>query len=140
MTLTRPSFAKLNLSLQIFKPNATGLHPLSSLFTEISLHDILHITSTKSNSPALTLTSTGVPIPTDQNNSIHPLFEYLKPSLSHNYAIHIEKNIPTGSGMGGASSNAACVLNALSIYEDLQLSLEQKKRISHVFGLSLIHI
>ena len=134
MTLTLPSFAKLNLSLQIFRPNSTGLHPLSSLFTEISLHDIIHITPSKSNSPELKLSSTGVPIPTNQNNSIHPLFEHLKPSLSHNYAIHIEKNIPTGSGMGGASSNAACIFNALSIYEDLQLSLELKQTSSHAFG------
>ena len=128
------SFSKLNLSLRVFQIQANGLHPISSIFQEISLHDLISISVKPSTSPSLHLTSSGIPIPLNQSNILVSLFESIKDKLNHDYEIHLHKNIPTGSGMGGASSNAACVLNYMIEIESLSMSTNDVVTLAHSIG------
>ena len=59
----------------------------------------------------------GAEIPLDESNLItksYRLFQSMMKSVPTEYAIHLKKIIPIGSGLGGGSSNAAAVLRALN--------------------------
>lgn len=134
MTLTYKSFAKLNLNLHIYPIDTNKLHPISSVFQEITLHDEVKITAQKSNSPKLTLSCEGFQMPLDSTNILHKIFTKLHSYLSHSYNIHIHKHIPLGSGMGGASSNAASFLKAITTLENLNWNTNKLIEISQEFG------
>ncbi|RAP30731.1 hypothetical protein DID78_02155 [Candidatus Marinamargulisbacteria bacterium SCGC AG-343-D04] len=112
-SLCLDSHAKLNLTLNVFPKLESGLHPIHSIFQEISLHDTVDICYTKSNSPSLTLISEGICMPTDNTNIYSKIFLHFKDKLTHDYTLTTTKRIPLGSGMGGASTNAASFLKAL---------------------------
>jgi 4-diphosphocytidyl-2-C-methyl-D-erythritol kinase len=48
--------------------------------------------------------------------------------------IHLHKAIPVGAGLGGGSSDAACMLRALNRYFSLEISNEKLKEISLELG------
>tara|TARA_B100001123_G_C15132361_1_gene955889 strand:- start:71 stop:910 length:840 start_codon:yes stop_codon:yes gene_type:complete len=108
------SNSKINLGLKILNKRDDNFHNLESLFIELKFHDILIFEKSKN----FKISSNVKEVPTDNNNLIYKSYQILKkickPSIE--YSIHIEKNIPIGSGLGGGSSNAAktlCVLNKL---------------------------
>ena len=118
------TYAKINLSLLIYKPNKQHYHPICSIFQLISLHDILHIK--KNTSKKITITCSNPTIPVDASNILFKAYQLLKPYLKNGYHVHIEKNIPSGAGLGGASTNAAGFLNILN-KEALQPKSSLKK-------------
>lgn len=130
MKLTIKSHAKLNLFLKVFPKNETNLHPIHSIMQEITLHDIVTIHYAPSKNPSLSLTGSGFNFPTDNSNSIFKVINPILAKCSHTYAIHIHKNIPLGSGMGGASSNAAYVLKAINKIEKLKLKKEKLEKLA----------
>lgn len=124
MTTSVPSYAKINWALRILGRRPDGFHDLETLFQTISLHDT--ITFTASN--RLTLTCDDPTVPTDDSNLVIRAAKALDvPAV----AIHLEKRIPAGGGLGGGSSNAAATLIALSkmfgaderVLPDIALSL-----------------
>jgi 4-diphosphocytidyl-2-C-methyl-D-erythritol kinase len=97
------SYAKINWSLRITGKRADGFHDLETVFQTISLHDELTFTPAAS----LSLTCDDPSIPTDETNLV------LRAARAVNApptAIHLEKRIPAGGGLGGGSSNAAATL------------------------------
>lgn len=115
--MTLQSYAKINWSLRITGRRADGFHDLETVFQTISLHDTLTITPADRAS----VTCSDPTIPTDESNLA------LRAALAvgeHRVAIHIEKRIPAGGGLGGGSSNAAATLIALGRPDpDIALSL-----------------
>lgn len=99
------SYAKINWSLRITGRRADGFHDLETIFQTISLHDTLTIT----DSDRLSLTCSDPTIPTDESN----LAMRAAAAVGKSVAIHIDKRIPAGGGLGGGSSNAAATLVAL---------------------------
>lgn len=97
------SYAKINWSLRITGRRADGFHDLETLFQTISLHDTLTFTP----SDGLSLTCSDPTIPTDETNLV------MRAAEGANFAIHLDKRIPAGGGLGGGSSNAAATLIAL---------------------------
>ncbi|RAP26944.1 hypothetical protein DID74_01320 [Candidatus Marinamargulisbacteria bacterium SCGC AG-333-B06] len=133
--LQAKSYGKLNLSLNVFKQCIkTNLHPIESHFQLISLHDTITITPTTQKKNLYTITYSGIPIPTDSNNIIGRIITTLGPELNYSYTIHINKTIPLGSGMGGASSNAAICLKAINTFEKKEWSYQKLIEISKLFG------
>src|SRR6266568_3445478 len=98
--------AKINWSLRITGRRADGYHDLETLFQTISLHDTLTITP----SERLTLTCDDPTIPVDDTNLV---LRAAKLAAAPPVAIHLEKRIPAGGGLGGGSSDAAATLVAL---------------------------
>ena len=129
------SYAKINLSLNVYKPKGiNSLHPIESLFQEVSLYDEIEITPIKTTTVDYTITYSGFTIPTNSKNIIGKIIETLAPNLNYSYQIHINKKIPLGSGMGGASSNAAIILKAINTIEKKEWSYEELLKISKQFG------
>lgn len=114
------TFAKINLSLLVFKPNQRGYHPLCSVFQTISLHDDLVIQLKPERGISLSCENTKVPI--DQSNLLVKIYNHLAKPLSFGVDITLDKKIPLGGGLGGGSSNAAGFLLFLNQIARLNIS------------------
>ena len=98
--------AKLNLTLEVLQRRADGLHALRSLMVPVDLADELTIApGTGSFNFSCDDPSLG------EDNLVVRAIRALELPDS-NLAIHLQKRIPTGAGMGGGSSDAAAVLIA----------------------------
>jgi len=132
LTLQYQSYCKLNLGLQVLHKRNDGFHNLDSIFVELNLSDII----TFKKSQSFQFTSNDESIENLENNTLSKAY-YAIQSLSRNnqeYSIHLVKNIPIGSGLGGGSSNAAVVLKALNDLWDIQLKDDELIKIAANIG------
>jgi len=109
--------AKINWTLRVTGRRSDGFHDLETIFQTISLHDTLTFTE----SDRFTLTCDDPTIPVDDTNLVRRAARAIdaKP-----VAIHLQKRIPHGGGLGGGSSDAAATLTALGAPRpDLALAL-----------------
>ena len=109
--------AKINLGLRILRKRADGFHDLESAFLPVGLTDILEMVPVPEGHPDTSerLTLTGIQLDTNQDNLCIRALRLLKekhgiPPVN----MHLHKRIPTGSGLGGGSSDAAFTLKALN--------------------------
>jgi 4-diphosphocytidyl-2-C-methyl-D-erythritol kinase len=137
--ITYKSYAKLNLFLNIthkIKQGANaGYHALQSIFTCINLYDEIifeYKAGTKVNSGI----NRTINNPSNQYNDVSVTYEQdliikaakLIEQYSNkkfNLNINITKNIPSGAGLGGGSSNAATAMIALNKIYNINLNVEQ---------------
>ncbi|MCH8024949.1 MAG: 4-(cytidine 5'-diphospho)-2-C-methyl-D-erythritol kinase [Candidatus Marinimicrobia bacterium] len=132
MSLQLRANAKINLGLRITGRVATapdlapdlrdeelyvGYHTIHTLFQELDFGD--RVTLEEDPSGEITLRVTGPyahAIPTDETNlcvrAARALQVYAFPGRGAR--IRLEKNIPTGSGLGGGSSDGAAVMRGLN--------------------------
>lgn len=111
MTITVPSFAKLNLDLRVLNKRSDGFHELRTIFQTVSLKDSLQLEFQKSRQTSIELDSS-VEIPDNLVvRAARLVFEHLK--ATGRLRLRLRKAIPMGAGLGGGSSNAAAVLLAL---------------------------
>lgn len=118
--LTVLSPAKLNLFLHITGRRPDGYHQLQTLFQLLSWGDTMSFTPNKSGE--ITLDMPAMDIPADENLVLRAARK-LKRS-SQGVHIQVDKQIPSGGGLGGGSSNAATTLLVLSHLWDLEYSNE----------------
>jgi len=113
-SLSLPSFAKINWSLQILGKRPDGYHEVRTLLQTISLHDELYFELSEGTAISLTCDAPG--IPTDDRNLIVRAANALQAryQVDQGARIRLEKRIPVKAGLGGASSNAAVSLLALA--------------------------
>ena len=113
-----PSYAKINWSLRIVRKRDDGYHDIDTVFQMISLHDVL----TFEHADHFTLTCSDRTIPVDERNLVLKAARALGVDR---VAIHLEKHIPAGGGLGGGSSNAAVTLMTLSKMFSIDAPLEK---------------
>lgn len=104
--------AKLNLSLQVFGKRPDGYHHIRSVMVPVSLYDEV----TVEEAPGSIHVECDAPgIPTDAANSCHKAAAaFLAWAGSPaGVRIRIRKAIPSESGLGGGSSDAAATLKGL---------------------------
>ena len=125
------SNAKINIGLNILSKRVDGYHNISSVFYPINnCFDIIEIK--KSNK--FLFTTSGVKIIGENNlclaayNLICSLFNI--PPVH----IHLHKQIPIGSGLGGGSSNASFILKGLNKLFCLELTNSELEKISLEIG------
>ena len=110
--------AKVNLFLEVTGRRPNGYHELSTLFAKINLGDFLTVQVQPAASTSISIHITGphaAHIPTDSSNLIWKAAQVFLTHYALTAQIHLEleKNVPTGAGLGGGSSDAAGVLVAL---------------------------
>ena len=112
--LTVKSSAKINLSLDVTGKLPDGYHTIESVFQTVGIYDIIDIEITENKNISL---ECSVPeIPCNEKNIAYKaviLFRELC-GIDFGCKIRIEKNIPSQAGMGGGSSDGACVLYILN--------------------------
>jgi 4-diphosphocytidyl-2-C-methyl-D-erythritol kinase len=113
-SISLPSFAKINWSLQILGKRSDGYHEVRTILQTISLHDDLHFEV--SGDGAVALSCDQQDIPTDDRNLIILAAYALKDryQVDSGARVRLEKRIPPRGGLGGGSSNAAITLLALA--------------------------
>lgn len=109
------AYAKLNLALHVTGQRSDGYHLLDSLVVFADYGD--EITVNFAPEDSFTLSGAyGEHLPTCGNNLVLKARDLLRqhfPKNSSPVAIHLEKNLPVASGIGGGSSDAATVLALL---------------------------
>ena len=127
------SFAKINLFLDIIKKREDNYHLIESLFHTVNLYDEIII---KESNCYKISTSGKYAIDDSEDNICTKVFNYFKDNLKlkKNYDIHIKKNIPTGAGLGGGSSNAAYLMKFFNSVIDNKLSDDHLLKIATLFG------
>ena len=133
-SLTLVSPAKLNLYLKIIRRRPDGYHELVTVFHRILLCDRIVLSKRKAGF-SLNATSSP-PLPLGENNLITRAYRLLQQYFSGlgGVAVHLEKNIPIGGGLGGGSSNAATFLLGMKKLFDLQISFEELVRLGVKLG------
>jgi len=128
--LILPSFAKINLALRVLNRRRDGYHALQTIFQTIGLHDVLTFRFFKSSRLHLVLDMGDSAIPADSLNLIWKACHVFNEEYPVRCKIEIEvrKQIPSETGLGGGSSNAAITLIALSRF--LGWPLNRKKLVS----------
>lgn len=124
--ISRPAYAKINLTLDIVGRREDGYHMLETVMQTVSLCDMVSVE--KADTIEIDCSAEGVP--TDEHNTCHKaarLF-FEQTGIDDGVKIIIEKHIPSEAGLGGGSSDAAatlCLLNELYGAELTYIELER---------------
>jgi 4-diphosphocytidyl-2-C-methyl-D-erythritol kinase len=128
ITLKAP--AKINWSLYVLDKRADGYHNILSLMQRVALYD----TITLEPSSALYLQS-DMQVPPEQNLVFRAAEALRKAAGTDKGAlITLKKEIPSGAGLGGGSSDAAYTLAGLNKMWDLGLDFESLSDIGASLG------
>ena len=105
------AYAKINLGLYVLKKREDGYHEIRTVLHRIHLHDEIRFEA----SPTLEILSSSPEAPGDDTNLCLRAARALQEATGTGKGVRISltKNIPVGAGLGGGSSDAATVLNAL---------------------------
>ena len=126
------SFSKVNVGLKILNKRRDGYHNIHTVFQEIDFHD--NIILKKRNSGCY-FTSNVDWLSNNKSNLCVKAWQSLVDRFGiAGVSIHLQKNIPPGSGLGGGSSNAAYILKGLSKLYNLNISLNDLLRIGSSIG------
>ena len=111
--------AKINLGLHVLNKRDDGYHNILSLLYPVGLTDVLEVIE----SGKFSFSSSGLSIPGDEHeNLVVKAFRLLKKDFGlPEVSIHLHKNIPTGAGLGGGSSDGSFMLKMLNILFELFL-------------------
>jgi 4-diphosphocytidyl-2-C-methyl-D-erythritol kinase len=119
MVLKSP--AKVNLLLKILSKRKDGYHNIFSVFQTISLYDKIKISVIPEDKIVVKCNIKSIE---GKKNLCYDLVDLFKKKykIKKGIKIEIEKNIPLGSGLGGASSNVATVLEGLIKLFNIKMS------------------
>ena len=129
--------AKINLGLNIVEKRPDGYHNLETIFYPKNLQDALEVTRRENNDKEYTLHISGSPLEGEpEDNLVVKAYKLLKkdyPGLLP-VDIHMYKHIPAGAGLGGGSSDAACMIKLLNDKFSLGLSTERMEEYAVKLG------
>ena len=129
------AFAKINLGLKIIGKRPDGYHQIRTLYQTIALHDRLSI-SLGGPPSAIRVECDDPRVPPGPANLVYRACELWSRARRFRGAIHVrlEKKIPMGSGLGGASADAAAALLGLERLTGNHLNLESRLRLGAQLG------
>ena len=117
--------AKINLGLYLGNNRTDGYHDILTVMAPVTLYDILELTPQKQDECIIHLVGSKEQIPL-QDNLVWKAWHLLK--TRHNIGgvkISLIKNIPSGAGLGGGSSDATYALRGLNTMFHLELSTRE---------------
>ena len=128
--------AKINLSLLIAGKRPDGFHDIETVMAKIDLCDKLILEQNPNNGIKLICTGKYL-CPDGPENLVYRACQMLykaSPDSHPNIKITLTKNIPLGSGLGGASSDAAAILQGLNIFANLGINNKNILEIADKLG------
>ncbi len=128
--------AKINLGLQILERREDGFHNLRSVMVPIGLCDIIEINQRSGDEAPLQFSQSGIRFEndTDRNLCISAWKLMAEERELPPVAIHLHKQIPVGSGLGGGSSNASAVLKALNGFPGSHVPVKRMETLAARLG------
>jgi len=129
------SYAKINLALNVIG-KTSGLHKIESIVGFVSLYDVILIKEIQSKKHIISFNgkySKNI----HKKNTISNLLRILEKEKllrDHSFEIKVNKHIPSKSGLGGGSMNAANILKYLIKKKFINPSKEQLNSICKSIG------
>lgn len=133
-SIAKKSFAKINLSLKITGKREDGYHLLEMVNLPLSLHDVIEVSILDDTDTYVT--ADDPKLNGMKSNLCHQAVEEMRNvfHFKENFLIQIHKEIPFAAGLGGGSSNAACVIEAINCLLGLHASKEQLLQVALRIG------
>jgi len=135
MIITKQAFAKINISLDIVSKMADGYHDLITVMQTVSLSDEITVECSPGDGIKI---NTGLPyLPVDERNiAVKACNVFFKHTGITGYRteINIKKEIPVSAGLGGGSTDGACVLCTLDEMFDTGLGRSVLERLGCRIG------
>lgn len=126
------AYAKINIRLNVLGKNEKNYHNLSMVNAKVSLADEIEILESGKNEIKYSVEELNH---LENDICLNALNEMInRYNINKKYFIYIKKNIPMGAGLGGGSSDVACIINAIDELHNLNLSLEEKINIGLKYG------
>lgn len=131
MSVTVKAHAKINWTLKVLGLRPDGYHDLRSIVLPVALHDVIAI----DEDDEIVCVAEGLEIPQEKNLAYRAAVALREAAGTDRGArISIVKRIPSGAGLGGGSSDAAAVLNALNSMWGIGFSEERLCEIAAAVG------
>lgn len=129
------AFAKINLGLSILGRRPDHYHEIRTVLQTVRLHDRLEV-SLKKRDRSIEVLCDAPDIPAGPGNLVYRAAELWRRErrLSAGIEIRLKKNIPAGSGLGGASSDAAATLLGLEKITGNKLPASRRLRLAAQLG------
>ena len=139
MIIQKKAYAKINLYLRILDKRPDGYHNIYTVMQKISLCDDIKININQSKEQNINIICSDKNIPTDKSNTVYKAADLYCKRLNIStditiITIEITKKIPSQSGLGGGSSDAAAVLLGLNEYFDFALPEKDLIKIAAKIG------
>jgi len=135
MKATALAYAKINLSLDIVSKMADGYHNLKTVMQTVSLADEVTIECAPGEGIKI---DSGLPyIPGDERNIAVKAAKvfYENTGITGNKThIKINKKIPVCAGLGGGSTDGACVLQLLDMMFKTELGRQKLEALGNTIG------
>lgn len=125
--------AKVNLCLKLLGERPDGYTDIWSIVQTVSLFDEIEIERTDSG---LALSSNDPTIPLDESNTVAKAWAAICQVIGSELGvkIHLGKRIPSQSGLGGGSSDAAAVLAGINRLYGLGIDIGMLEKIGAAVG------
>ena len=124
--------AKINLGLHITGKRSDGYHNIETVLYPVPHYDVIEFYPADQYS--LHLYGETVPGSAEEN-IVTKAFRLLKTQHSiPEIEMHLLKNIPAGSGLGGGSSDAANLLSGLNRYFHLRINHDEVSQMAESLG------
>ena len=133
MGLICPSFSKVNIGLKVLNQREDGYHNIYTIFQELNFGDSIYIEKRDQDCKIISNVDW---IPTDKSNICFKAYNEIRKEYSKvkGLCLKIEKIVPTGSGLGGGSANAAAVLKGINKIYKLKLTTNKLEQIASKIG------
>jgi 4-diphosphocytidyl-2-C-methyl-D-erythritol kinase len=131
-----PSYAKVNLSLQVLGERPDHYMEIKTILQTVSLRDFLYFRLTDG---PITLLSDSPNVPSGEENLVYKAAVMLKKETgtAPGVEIRLKKRIPVAAGLGGGSSNAAVTLLTLNSLWNTALDGETLHRLACSLGMDV---
>ena len=131
------SYAKINVSLRVLGKREDGYHNLEMVNLPIELHDVVSVEKIAGGDTYIIcddLRLMGL-----KTNLCQKAVEAMRNHyhFKENFMIHIHKEIPFAAGLGGGSSNAACVMMAINSLLKLKASIDDLVKLGRPLGADI---
>ena len=122
--------AKINVGLRILSKRRDGYHNIETIFYPVRIYDRVSLKISKTadahSGPAKIKVTISPNLRIKNKDNIclkaaELFFERFRIKESYQVTINIKKGIPVGAGLGGGSSDAACILRILSRHFKVEL-------------------
>lgn len=136
-SLTLKAYAKINVGLRITGQRDDGYHSIKTLYQTVNIYDEVKLNL--KDEQGVTFNWQGEKVPDGEDNicskAANSFFEFIGEEKGVN--IELEKTLPVGSGLGGGSSDAACVIRGLNELLGAKLSIKKMEDIASELGADI---
>ena len=129
------AFAKINLGLRVLAKRPDNFHEIRTIYQTIALHDRLEV-SLRRSGEGIRLECETPGIPSGRENLVYRACDLWRRARGFRGGVRVrlEKAIPAGSGLGGASSDAAATLEGLERLTGEKLPLPKRFSLAAQLG------